>query len=131
MFTTEFQEDIAPASPTQDFRQLVCRRISHFSAQDRQRLRTAIVAVGGHPGSHSAFIYYHRVRRLRRTPTGWTFVSELERIHRIPLDGSEFPLIIWSPATFFINPYPSPPPSRSPSPIPVVNYRPRGNPRNW
>lgn len=101
----------APEQPTQSFRRYVNGRLDSLSPQDLIRLETAFVAVGGHTGAHSAFIYYHHIRRIRNGSTGRTFRSELAFIRRIPLDNSIFPWVIWDSSLVSELQLPSPPSS--------------------
>ena len=105
------------------------REVNRLSAQDRCYLDTAVIAIRGHEGRTCDFVEYHRIRSLRRTSRGLTFVSEFEFIHRAPFDNTPIALIVWNPASIFEYQLPSPPPS--PIPHHEVFCRPRGGPRNW
>ena len=108
--------DVAPAEPTIDLRSHTCRRIARSSPSARSRLHFAVVAVGAHQGAHDQFVYYHRIRRLRQTPTGWTFTSDFAFVHRLPHDATPFQLIEWDPESLHQPHLPSPPPS------PIVTF---------
>ena len=108
--------DVAPAEPTIDLLSHTCRDIAKSSPAARRRIHSAVVAVGAHQGAHDQFVYYHRIRRLRRTPTGWTFTSDLALVHRLPHDATPFRLIEWDPEALYQPHLPSP----SPSPVTVT-----------
>lgn len=118
--------DSASGQPTQSFRSYVNRRLNRLNAQDLRRLETAFVAVNGHTGAHSAFINYHRIRRIRNGPTGRTFASEFAFTRRIPLDDSIFPWVIWDSSSVPELQLPSPPSS----PIHYTFLAPTGGPRS-
>ena len=110
--------DVAPSEPTRSVLELTQRAISRVSKKRRSRLRSAIVAVGCYQGVHNIFVYYHRVREVRYTPTGCTFTSEFAFVHRVPDDSTRIDCIWWNPPSAIsdhglLTPPPSPRPSHA------------------